>query len=156
MVRRLAGNRAIAESTLNIPHPYEEGMAEEWIATHGPDYESGKSVHFAITHQETTELLGAISLMDVSIIHSHAELGYWIGQPSWGQGYCTEAARAVIGFAFEILELDRIHACHFSRNPASGRVMQKIGMKKEGIQKGHIKKWGRFEDLVLYGLMKYD
>ena len=83
-----------------------------------------------------------------------AELGYWIGKPYWGQGYCTEAARATLDFGFEQLGLNRIFAHHFARNPASGRVMQKIGMTREGRLRQHVKKWDAFEDLELYGILK--
>ncbi|MEW6355103.1 MAG: GNAT family N-acetyltransferase [Planctomycetota bacterium] len=152
-VQRLAGDRAIADTTQNIPHPYEDGMAEEWIAKHQAIFDGGTGVTFAITLKSTSELIGAISLM--GIIRGHrAELGYWIGRPYWRQGYCTEAARAVVRYGFEELDLNRIHATHFSRNPASGRVMQKLGMTHEGRRRQHVLKWGRFEDLELYGMLR--
>jgi RimJ/RimL family protein N-acetyltransferase len=85
-----------------------------------------------------------------------AELGYWIGKPYWGHGYCTEAARAVIGFGFEQCQLNRIHASCFSRNPASGRVLQKIGMTHEGRLRCHAKKWDAFEDIEMYAILRGD
>ncbi len=83
-----------------------------------------------------------------------AELGYWIGEPFWNHGYCTEAARAFLDYAFGAVGLVRVHASHFSRNPASGRVMRKIGMKYEGCRRCHAKKWDKLEDLDLYGILK--
>ena len=88
--------------------------------------------------------------------YASAELGYWIGQSFWRQGYCTEAARAVLGYGFELLELNRVYASYLTRNPASGRVMQKIGMAYEGCLRQHIKKWDVFEDLALYGILRSD
>ena len=90
--------------------------------------------------------------------HARAELGYWIGKPYWRNGYATEAARAILQYGFGQLGLNRIHAGHFTRNPGSGRVMQKIGMTHEGHQPRHVKKWDRFEDLELYGILhsQYD
>ena len=108
---------------------------------------------FAITLRKEGLLVGCIGLT-ISREHVRAELGYWIGKPYWGNGYCTEAARAMVRFGFEELGLKRIHAIHFRRNPASGRVMSKIGMAREGCQRQHIKKWGTFEDLVMYAILK--
>ncbi len=154
-VQRLAGAREIAAVTLAIPHPYEEGMAEEWIQTHPKAFEEGRGVNFAIALRETGELCGAIGLA-IDRENNHAELGYWIGTPYWGQGYCTEAAKAVLQYGFEVINLHRIHSVHFSHNPASGRVMQKVGMSYEGCRRQHIQKWGQFQDDELYGILKRD
>ena len=154
-VQRLAGDRAIADTTTNIPHPYEDGMAEKWITTHQEAFNQGTGVTLAITLKPQGKLVGAISLMDMTKGHQ-AELGYWIGKLYWGRGFCTEAGRAVLQFGFEVLGFNRIHSCHISRNPASGRVMQKLGMTHEGCRKQHVRKWDRFEDLELYGILKDD
>lgn len=152
-VQRLAGDHAIAEMTLLIPHPYEDGMAEDWISTHAPTFEAGEGVTFAITLRADGTLLGAISLMAIAPGHQ-AELGYWIGVPYWGQGYATEAARAVVDYAFTTLNLARVHAHHFAHNPASGKVLRKIGMKYEGCRRRHVHKWGQLEDIEMYGVLK--
>ena len=154
-VQRLAGDHAIADTTLNIPHPYEDGMAEQWIATHQPQFEAGEQATFAIVLQATSELVGAIGLV-INRRFDRAELGYWIGRPYWNQDYCTEAGRAVLSYGFTELNLNRIHAYHLSRNPASGRVMEKLGMTREGLLRQHAKKWGKYEDLVEYGLLRED
>jgi RimJ/RimL family protein N-acetyltransferase len=152
-VQRLAGNRAIADTTLNIPHPYEDGMAEEWIETHQPKFEAGKLCNFAVTLRSTGELIGAIGLA-IRQRFGHAELGYWIGKPYWNKGYCTEAGRAVLEYGFTVLGLHRIYASYLTRNPSSGRIMEKLGMKREGLLRQHVQKWGKFEDLVMYGILK--
>ncbi|MBU2608357.1 MAG: GNAT family N-acetyltransferase, partial [Chloroflexi bacterium] len=59
-----------------------------------------------------------------------------------------------LGYGFEVLGLNRIHARHFTRNPASGRVMQKIGMTHEGSLRQHIKKWGQLEGLEVCGILR--
>jgi ribosomal-protein-alanine N-acetyltransferase len=153
VVQKLAGDRSIAETTLHIPHPYEDGMAEEWIGSHRERYEKGEAITFAITLLDGNTLIGAIGL-EINQQHERAELGYWIGQAYWNNGYCTEAAEAVVRFGFDKLRFIRIHAAHFSRNKASGRVMEKIGMKHEGRLRNHIKKWGRSEDLEIYGILR--
>ncbi|MCD4846899.1 MAG: GNAT family N-acetyltransferase [Candidatus Aegiribacteria sp.] len=152
-VRKLAGERDIADTTLNIPHPYEEGMAEKWISTHMAGFDENTSLTFAITCRKDGKLLGAVSLT-VQRSHSRAELGYWIGKPYWGNGYCTEAAHAVMEYGFTVLRLNRIFATFMTRNPASGRVMEKLGMKSESIMRQHYKKWDKFEDMAMYGILK--
>ena len=152
-VQQLAGAAEIASTTLNIPHPYQDGMAEAWIATHPPQFQEGKQVTWAVTLRETGELVGAMGLA-LNPEHRKGELGYWIGVPYWGQGYCTEAAHAVVAYGFWKLGLNRILARHFARNPASGRVMQKIGMKQEGLLRQDVVKWGAYEDMVCYGLLR--
>jgi RimJ/RimL family protein N-acetyltransferase len=154
VVQQLAGDRDIASTTLNIPHPYEVGMAEGWISTHPQQFERGESVNFAVVLQQDGALIGSISLMGIDRQHEHAELGYWIGKPYWNSGYCTEAAEAVLHYGFATLGLNRIHAYHFGRNPASGRVMKKIGMAHEGCRRQHVKKWDAFEDLEMYAILK--
>ncbi|QTA89765.1 GNAT family N-acetyltransferase [Desulfonema magnum] len=154
-VRRLAGERAIASVTLNIPYPYEEGMAEEWISGHQESFEKRETANFAIVRIEKEILIGAIGLM-LTQEDQRAELGYWIGRPYWNNGYCTEAAKTVLRYGFIRLNLNKIHASHFKRNSASGRVMRKIGMSHEGCQKQHVKKWEFFQDLELYGILRRD
>jgi RimJ/RimL family protein N-acetyltransferase len=152
-VQQLAGAREIAATTLHIPHPYEDGMAETWIQAHSPSFENGTGATFAVVLRVNRALCGAIGLA-IERRHSRAELGYWIGVPYWDQGYATEAARAVVRYAFASLALHRVHAMHMRHNPASGRVLQKIGMTWEGRLRQHVLKWGQFQDLEIYGLLR--
>jgi len=154
VVQRLAGEREVADTTLTIPHPYRDGMAETWIATHAEAWERQERLTLAIT-AEALGVIGAISL-HLRPVHRRAELGYWVGRPFWNCGYATEAARAVIAFGFEALGLSRIHASHFTRNPASGRVMVKAGMRLEGTFRQHVIRWDRPEDLSQYAILKTD
>lgn len=132
-VRRLADNFNIARHTLNIPHPYGPGVAENWIAGHARLWQLRTSASWAITSAGEGTLLGTITLTWIN--RTRAELGYWIGEPYWGNGYCSEAVRALIAFGFERLELKQIIAEHLRGNPASGRVMQKAGMRHTGSRR---------------------
>ncbi|MGL5806343.1 MAG: GNAT family N-acetyltransferase [Xenococcaceae cyanobacterium] len=151
-VQKLAGAKEIAMNTLSIPHPYQDGVAEKWIELSQKGFERGHLFNLAIVEKQTDFLCGSIGL-SIDKVHDRAELGYWIGVEFWGRGYCTEAAVAVINYGFEVLNLHRIHASYLTRNSASGRVMQKIGMTYEGCCQQHIKKWGQFQDLALYGIL---
>ena len=154
-VQQLAGAREIADTTLRIPHPYPDGAAAEWITTHGPAWERGAGVSYAITLRGSTTLIGAIGL-EIARRSSWGELGYWVAVSSWNRGYCSEAARMILDFAFNELHLHRIQARHLTRNPASGRVLQKIGMRLEGVHREAVCKWDRFEDLAVYGILETD
>lgn len=150
-VQRLAGALEVADTTLNLPHPYEDGVAEAWISGHAARFAAGEAAVCAIVLRDGARLIGCIGLSRDKR-HRRAELGYWLGLPYWNREYMTEAAGALVEYGFSRLDLHKIEASHLARNPASGRVMEKIGMTREGRLGGHILKNGMFEDLVVYGL----
>jgi RimJ/RimL family protein N-acetyltransferase len=152
LVEQLAGDREVASTTRLIPHPYPEGLAAQWIASLGPLYAQGRSASFAITLKEGP-LVGVVGL-HIEPLDRHAELGYWVGRAYWNHGYCTEAARVLLWFAFSQLGLERVYAHYMARNPASGRVMEKLGMQREGCLRRHRYKWGQYEDLIVCGILR--
>jgi len=145
----LIGAREVAATTGRIPHPYTVEDARQFLAK----IEADREVSLAITLRENGRLMGGIGLRLVEG-HQNAELGYWLGVPFWGQGYATEAAREMLRYGFENLHLHRIFATHFKHNPASGRVLRKIGMRYEGCQREHVLKWDQFLDSELYGILR--
>jgi RimJ/RimL family protein N-acetyltransferase len=145
-VQRLAGDPAVSDAALDVPYPFEDGMAEAWIGGHA----AGTQAVFAAT--VAGELCGAVGLT-IEPAHRRAELGYWIGRPFWGRGYATQAAAAVMAIGFGEMGLRRIYATHLTRNPASGRVLEKLGMRPEGILRQHVLHRGRWEDLAIRGCL---
>ncbi|RMI03480.1 MAG: N-acetyltransferase, partial [Calditrichaeota bacterium] len=107
--------------------PYPDGLAEEWIASHSRNWKERTGLTYAIVEKTSGELIGAIGFVELT--DSTGELGYWIGEPYWGNGYCTEAARKLVEFGIQELTLKKIYATYLSSNPASGKVMEKLGMK---------------------------
>ena len=101
-VQRLAGDRKIAANIPSMPHPYEDGMAEQWIERHQERYEKGEGLNLAIMLRSDHSLVGAIGL-DIEQAHAKAALEYWVGKPYWNRGYCTEAAKAVVEYGFDRL-----------------------------------------------------
>lgn len=154
-VAELAGDRLVAEMTQDIPHPYTLEHAQTWIGSHAERFSQQQEVVFAIERKDAGLLIGAIGLV-FQPEHQSAELGYWIGVPYWGKGYCTEAAAAVVDHGFTAHELHRVQARHFSKNPASGRVMEKIGMQYEGCLRQSVLKWGAYMDVCMYSLLRTD
>ncbi|NLM30423.1 MAG: GNAT family N-acetyltransferase [Methanomicrobiales archaeon] len=151
-VQHLAGDYAVSRTTL-IPYPYPDGLAGIWIASIQRGIERGEVAAFAITLARSGRLIGSIRLQ-IDRMNARGELGFWIGRPFWGQGYATEAVRAVIGYGFSDLGLNRIYGMHFARNPASGRVMEKCGMVHEAHLREHVRKWGVFEDADIRAVLR--
>ena len=150
-----ADNPKISEMTLSFPYPYHEEDAVSWLHTAYKGFQEGETYIFAICPKESDEFMGGISL-NIKKEYNRAELGFWLAEPYWGRGYMTEALRQVLRFGFHNLELHKIYAVHFTNNPASGRVMAKNGMVREAQLKEHIRKDGRYRDLVQYRLTKME
>ncbi|XAH25023.1 GNAT family N-acetyltransferase [Xylophilus sp. GW821-FHT01B05] len=150
-VQRLAGDFRVADTTANIPHPYPDGAAQSWIASHAADYQSRTRVSFAVVLAADAQLLGTVGLHDISAEHARAELGYWIAVDHWAQGYGTEATQCLMRYAQQELAITRIVARCLARNPASARVMEKAGLQREGLLRRHLLKRGQYEDMLLYG-----
>jgi len=156
VLERLAGAREIADTTISIPHPYTRADAERFIAFQREAASRGDEVVLGIRLRAGSDLLGCVSLREIDRVHLQAELGYWIGVPHWGRGYATEAAQAVVAYGFGTLGLNRIYAHHMARNPASGRVLERVGMRREGVLRQRVRKWGKFEDVVVYAVLRDD
>lgn len=151
-VQRLAGAKEVAAGTL-LPHPFEVEAAAQWIAQQQEQFAAGTAITIAIVLAEEEQLIGSIG-MDIASEHQLARLSYWLGTDYWNHGYCTEAVRAVIDYGFTRLSLHRIYAPHFHNNPASGRVLRKIGMTYEGRMREHYIRFGRFVDVEIYGILR--
>ena len=147
----LAGNYEVARNTLNIPHPYREQDAQHWVEATQENYAQQTGYAFAIELRATGEFIGGIGLTLERRFH-RAEAGYWLGQPHWGRGLASEALSALLRFGFEELRLNKIYATHLAGNPASGRVMLKNGMVKEGELVQHTRRDGEYHDLWQYRL----
>jgi len=147
----LIGTREVAATTLRIPYPYTENDARGFLAMVQDD----DKIWLAITLKNDGRQIGGIGLR-IDREHHHAELGYWLGASYWRNGYATEAAREMVRYGFQDLGLHRIFASHFGHNPASGRVLQKLGMRPEGCQREHLRKWDQFVDSELYGILRHE
>ena len=100
-VEELASDYELAKTTLNVPHPYPEGSAADFILSMWAAEEKGL-VAFAVVEKESESLIGIINIKQ-TIAYKRGELGYWIGRPYWGKGYGTEAARAMVAYGFVTL-----------------------------------------------------
>lgn len=150
-VERIANDQRIAGTT-RLPYPYPEGLAARWIASHEGAFRAGVDATFAIELE--TALIGAVSLMHIDQANANGELGFWIAPDHWGKGLATEAAQAVVDWGFRERPLHRIYAFYMPHNPASGRVLAKLGLTPEGRLRGHIRKGERYEDLEVVAILR--
>ncbi|KUY15741.1 GNAT family acetyltransferase [Elizabethkingia miricola] len=142
--------KIISDNTSHIPYPYSESDARTWIKMSDDALIAKTGYTFAIREKEG-KIIGAIGLHDRG--DDKAELGYWIAVPFWNKGYATEAASAILNFGIKELKFHKIYATHFIHNPASGKIMGKIGMQKEAVLKHHIKKEGQYLDIQMYSFI---
>jgi len=148
-----ASNKNISDFTLNLPFPYSEKDAIYWINLANQGFKNGTNIIFGIRLKTDNQFIGGISLT-IERKFNRAEIGYWIAEPFWRKGYATEATRSIIKYGFDNLDLNKLTSSHLAKNPASGKVMENSGMKKEGELKEHILKKSEYHDLILYGLTK--
>lgn len=151
LVTQYLQDKVFSELTSNIPYPYRKEDAEFWFKISKEAFEKRKGFTFAI-RDKNEQMIGAIGLHDEG--SDKAEMGYWLAKPFWNKGYVTEAAKSVVDFGFKELGFNKIYATYFPHNPASGKIMQKIGMEEEAILKKHLKKDGKYYDIPMYSVFR--
>jgi RimJ/RimL family protein N-acetyltransferase len=97
-----------------------------------------------------------VEVRDIDREHSQAELSFWLAPKLWGRGCMSEAVQAALRYGFDELGLNRLYAYHMERNPASGRVLEKNGFRREGLLRQRVRKWDRYEDVVLWAIVRSD
>ena len=138
---RAIGDESVVRNLSRAPWPYALGDAERFLALP----QDPQSPRFLITRRDDGTIIGGIGLMREE--GENAELGYWIARDHWGRGYATEAGRAVVALADESLRLPKLKASHALDNPASGRVLGKLGFRPGPLAKLHSLARGREMDV---------
>jgi ribosomal-protein-alanine N-acetyltransferase len=155
-IQKAAGAREIADTMISLPHPYPAGEAERFIIRQQSEREAGRSVTISIEQKPEGWFCGLIELRDIDCEHLQAELSFWLAVDAWGRGYMSEVIHAVVRYGFASLGLNRLYAHHMLRNPACGRVLEKNGFKLEGLLRQRVRKWGQFEDVSLWAILRKD
>lgn len=117
-------------------------------------YRRGEPACFAIVEKSTGTMIGTIGYMWASASSKSAECGYSLSREYWNRGLMTEALNEIIRFSFSVLCLNRLEAQHELSNPASGRVMQKCGMTREGILRKRVINKGVPADTAVYSILR--
>ncbi len=121
----LANNYEIAKNLARMPYPYFDADARDFLKKTSDDADFGCT--FALTKADNGRFIGVCGLHDASGVHEHPYMGYWLGEPYWGQGYATEAARVLIDLYFKTTSRETMMASCMSINEASRRVIEKCG-----------------------------
>ena len=126
----LMADYEVAKNLSRVPHPYTEDDASAYIVKAAAGWASGEDFGFSILRKFDSAYVGMCG------VHPSrgGELGYWIGRPFWGKGFATEAVGRAVAFAFRELEVEGLRAAWFHDNPASGRVLRKLGFAREGME----------------------
>lgn len=155
-IQKAAGAREIADTMISLPHPYPANEAERYVARQKAEREAERSVTFTIKHKTEGVFCGLVEVRDIDREHSLGELSFWLALEVWGRGYMSEVIQAVVRYGFEGLGLNRLYAYHMMRNPASGRVLEKSGFKQEGLLRQRVQKWGKFENVALWAILRQE
>jgi RimJ/RimL family protein N-acetyltransferase len=126
-IAHLANDRRIAENTRRLPHPYSHDHAIEFVRAIANDQ---RETAFLIENNFVP-----IGMVDLDWRQPDApELGYWLGVEHWGQGFGTEAARAVIDFAFDEFNVEHLISGARVANPSSRNILEKCGFQWSGVE----------------------
>jgi 8-oxo-dGTP diphosphatase len=126
-ISRLLGNWNVAHWLVRVPYPYRAEHAKAWIQRSTEERASGVGWPFLITSRSGGAMMGSMDL-SLEADRSSASLGYWLGESYWGFGYASEAAQAMLGFAFDVLKLREVTASALPDNIRSIRVLEKAGL----------------------------
>ena len=148
--------REIADTMISIPYPYPPDGGTRYVDKHLAEFETGTAVSFILRNRSSGRFLGIVELRAIETEHSQGELSFWLAKHAWGKGYMQEALSAVVEFAFESVGLNRLYAYHMLRNPASGRILEKTGFRREGVLCQRVRKWNIFEDVALWAILRRD
>ncbi|HTI69067.1 MAG TPA: GNAT family protein [Candidatus Limnocylindria bacterium] len=150
-IARHANNRNVSRFVRDhFPYPYELAHAEAFINLIGEDQPPR-----CLGIEVDGEMAGGVGLiLGEDIHHRSAEIGYWLGEPYWGQGIATEAVGALVEYGFEQFDLVRVFAEVFDVNRASARVLEKAGFQLEGRLRSAVCKRGQVHDAFLYARIR--
>ena len=104
--------------------------------------------------RESNRVIGTATLFNLNLDNDRAELGYAMGRAHWGKGYMNEALRALVSYAFDVMNLRRLEADVDPRNAASIRTLERLGFQREGFlrERWHVE--GEIQDALFYGLLR--
>jgi [ribosomal protein S5]-alanine N-acetyltransferase len=155
-IQAAAGRREVADTMISIPHPFSARDAERYVRARIAQYRRGRALALGLWSRPDQAFCGLVELRAIDREHALAELSFWLAAGRQGRGYMGEAIAAVLRLAFEDLGLNRVYAYHMTRNPASGRVLARLGFQPEGLLRQRVRKWGVFEDVILQALLRQD
>ncbi len=152
LIPPVANTRKISWNTsFRFPHPFDLAAAERLVYW-ARDGAGEDKWQFAILLDG--KLAGSCGTIRGTDVEAHtASVGYWLDPPLWGQGLATEALNELVRYMRDETAIEQLTASCFGWNPASRRVLEKVGFRQEGLRRGVVRKWGKLTDLWIYGLL---
>ena len=132
----------------------DRSQAQQWLIKVQEGYRTRNDLQFGIERRADSVLLGTCTLFQFHVASRRAEIGYALGRPYWGSGYMHNALQALLRYAFQTLELNRLEADIDPRNMASANTLERLGFQKEGYLR---ERWivnDEISDTCLYGLLR--
>lgn len=151
---RVTSQPEIQPTTYGIPVPYTKKYAKKWMRFIRENIRMKQAYEFAVFLKEDLTYIGNVGLINVSRMHNHADISYYIDKDLWNRGLATEAAAQMLNFGFEKLGMYKISGLCMTSNPASRRVMEKLGMKYEGTMRRELLKNGTYYDIYRFSILK--
>jgi RimJ/RimL family protein N-acetyltransferase len=139
-----------------IPQPYGEADGRAYLLYRYDAIESGTAAPFAIVEAPSGRLLGSIALNWLDWRHARGEVGYWLASEARGAGHATRALRLITAWGLEVLGLERIELLAATANPASQRVAERAGFRREAILRSYMRRRGCRDDMIVFGRLRTD
>ncbi len=144
----------IYRTTYGIPLEYSRERAEWWFDVIKQNMKNRHAFEFAVLLKDNGQYIGNVGLININDLHHRADISYYIDRDYMNCGYATEAAEVMLRYGFTKWNFNKIAGCCMSCNPASRRVMEKIGMKYEGTLRQELYKEGDYYDIDRLSILK--
>jgi len=140
----------------STPPLADRNAASKLVSEIHESFKRRELMKWGIARRTDDTLIGSVTLFHPDFTHRRAEIGYALGRAHWGQGYMQETLKAVLTYAFEVLEFHRIEADVDPRNSASIRTLERLGFQREGYLRERWQVNGEIQDAFFYGLLRPD
>lgn len=152
---KYAKDRAISRTTF-VPYPYTLDHALSFIRKSQIAARKGKWYAYGIEKKSSPQIIGIIGIHAITEKHKRGDLGYWLGKKFWGEGIVSEAVEMAVKACFMDLKFNKLTACVLPGNLASSKILKRNGFIKEGTLRKQIFKNRKWQDIVLYGILRED
>ena len=144
----------VRATTYGIPADYPKSRAKRWFRFLRDSKKNMKSLEYGVFMRDSGKYVGNVGLINISLEHRHADISYYMDKDERSKGIATEASSAMLRYGFCELGLEKISGLCMSCNPASRRVMEKLGMKFEGTSRNELLKNGVYFDIDRLSILK--
>ena len=151
---RVTSQLSVRATTYGIPDDYTKSYAKKWFKYLKKSMRDMEGYEFGMFLKDSGEYIGNVGLINVSMIHNHADITYYTDEKYRNMGYTSEAGHEMLRFGFECLGFEKISGLCMTVNPSSRRVMEKLGMKYEGVMRDELLKNGRYFDIERHSILR--